>query len=326
MKKLFFLILFTSLQALAAITELKSYNDLDLSQIDSNTLVIFDIDNTLIRQDSMVGTHQWGDYIRDRAIAKGIPVDDAKAYQYKAFAELQPYLNVVPVENKVMQILNFLSKNKVPHFALTARSGTLKKITSKQIRILNHDFLRSFPLQKDDQLLHEHLYQGIIFSGDVPKGELLNTIIENSITPPKKIIFIDDKKYNLDSVESSLANSPIILESRRYGAADSELASFNPVIADLIYSFFKEFHVVLPVDEAIDLHGDLTSIVDLRFDYYLQEQGPLVKAIDGCKLMAKNVTTNYLYTCNYLYDGSPASIDFEFTQENKSKSIYFGKW
>lgn len=251
MKRILFAVLFVFVSAFAQaeIVELKSYKDLDVKQIDAKTLVVFDIDNTLLRQNSMIGTHQWGDFLAERAIRAGIDPKVAKESQFKAFTEVQPVVPVVPVENEVIDVLAQLTQEGVSHFALTARNPQLQSITLKQLKILKHDFAKSFPKLKKIGMLKKHLKGGVIFSGATPKGELLKKIVDNAERKFTRIIFVDDKAYNLESVEKSLAQSSIELKSYRYGAADPFLKSFDPVIADTIYTVFK-VNGVLISDEA----------------------------------------------------------------------------
>lgn len=228
-----------SVLAQAEIIELKSYKELNLKQMDQKTLVVFDIDNTLLRQNSMIGTHQWGDYIAERAVKFGVDAKAARESQHKAFAEVQPFVTVVPVENEILDILAQLSKEGVANFALTARNPKLQQVTLKQLQVLKHDFASSFPKLKRSGFLKGHLKGGVIFSGATPKGELLKKIIDNSEQKFARIIFIDDKAYNLESVEKSFAQSAIELKSYRYGAADSFLKNFDSAIADTVYGVFK---------------------------------------------------------------------------------------
>jgi FMN phosphatase YigB (HAD superfamily) len=317
---LFFVLL--SACAQAKIQELSSYANLNLSELTPETLVVFDIDNTLIRQNHMIGTHQWGDYISERAVRSGVPLDQAKQIQYKAFAEVQPSVQVVPVEEGVRSILAILNQKNVTHFALTARSAVLKDVTKKQLQILNHSFADSFPKQKDPELLKEYLDQGIIFSGSTPKGELLKQIIENSDIKFTKIIFIDDKLYNLESVEKSFEHSNIILQSYRYGAADTFVNSFNPQVADIEYSIFKEQHEIISDEEATSLVGHPQSIVDTNFEVFLTRQGPVMKSNGGCEEVK-----NLLFLCHYLYDNEmPFSFELELKQDAHTQGYFFGKW
>ena len=314
------LISFISLSAGAKIIELQSMTDLQVQTWNKKTLVVFDIDNTLLRQDSMIGTHQWGDYMKERAMRAGVPENEAKQYQYRVFGQLQDKLNVVPVENEVLALLKTLEDKGIKHFALTARSAILKNVTSKQVQTLKHNFSKSFPVQNDLTKIENHLHEGIIFSGDVPKGELLKTIVENSPDEFDHIVFVDDKLYNLESIEKSFTNNPIKLESFRYGAADVFVNNFNPVVADLQYSFIQESNQLV-VENELASRSSVLALAALRFDFYLSEQGPLVKPNGEC-VQFKELSV----TCPYIYDSEVSSIMFDFSSDAHTKGLFFGNW
>ena len=304
----------------AKIIELKSMSDLKIQTWNTKTLVVFDIDNTLLRQDSMIGTHQWGDYMKERAVRSGLPEEEAKQYQYKVFGELQNKLKVLPVEPVVLGLLRKLENKKIKHFALTARSSILKNVTAQQVKTLKHNFSKNFPTQNNLAKIDKHLYEGIIFSGDVPKGELLKTIVENSPNKFDHIVFVDDKLYNLESIEKSFTNSKVKLESFRYGAADEFVKSFDPVVADLQYSFMQESNELV-VERELQGKSSALDLAGLRLEFYLKSKGPLAKPFNGC-----DQEELLKITCAYLYDGTEAAVSFNFSKDPHTGGLFFGTW
>ncbi len=312
-------------QAFAKISELPSYADFDQTLINSQTLVIFDIDNTLLRQDHMIGTHQWGDYIKARAIKKGLPPEKAAALQHRLFGEVQPYLQVVPVESSVIKILKLLEASQIPHFALTARGAIIRDVTLRQVKTLQHDFNHNFPEQLQPIGFAEHLHDGIIFSGGIPKGELLKKIIENSVRKPKRIIFFDDRKYNLDSVEESFKDSDIEMISLRYGGADKIVEKFNPEAADLVYSFLLEDKYLVNEAWAAQNAKNIEAVVQQRFFNHLADQGPLAEPSEGCTNKNFPFERTVIFSCDYTYDESRAGVEFVFNLD-EAGAITFGHW
>lgn len=324
----FFLVLSALLlgfEAPGAIFELSSYRELDISKVTPNTLVVFDIDNTLLRQDRMIGTHQWGDYIKKRAVANGMTSEQASQLQHKSFSELQTYLPTVPVEDGVRSILKELQQKSIAHFAFTARAPEIKQVTLKQLGVLEHDFAINFPQVGQPSLLEEHLYQGVIFSGSIPKGELLKKIVTNMKTPPQEIIFIDDRSYNLESVEGALVGSDIKLSSYRYGGADSVVASFDPALADLEYSFFKEYGLLLGDALAGELVVDVHKILDLRFQEFKKIQGIAGASLSGCNPLGPEFNQVLRYKCEYSVENTPSAVDFEL-KRSPLGHMFFGNW
>lgn len=326
MKKILILILFFGLNALGTVRELNSFADLDISGWDTETIVVFDIDNTLIRQDQMIGTHQWGDYFHERAMRRGVPEDKARSEQYKAFAEVQPFVKVIPVESRVVSLLNTLETRHIEHLALTARSAELRPITLMQLQVVHHDFEKNFPKLKDESLFKDVLEKGVIFATGRAKGELLKSIVENSIKRPKRIVFIDDKLYNLESVEKSFKESNIILDSYRYGAADGIVAGFDPKLADVEYSFLKELKLLISDSEATKISNDSTKIIDLRFEKILTRQGSSVNRTGKCEELIE-VARAHQFRCPYIFDRTLSLwAYFDLKQDSYTQGFYFGDW
>ncbi len=232
------LALFAS-SALAETKELASYRDFDVGSL-KDTWVVFDVDNTLLRQDHEVGTHQWGDYIREEEVRRGVPVEQATQLQHAYFQILQPFVKVVPVESDIHRVLYSIRQARVPLFALTARSLGMAGITQQQLAKNGMDFEWSFPRLRPgaEASLRPHLFRGILFSGDVPKGELLKRVVEGHGHRPKRIVFVDDRQYNLDSIEKSFAGGPIEILGLRYGGADAKVKGFDPLKAKREWAAF----------------------------------------------------------------------------------------
>ena len=220
-------VLLFALPARSEIREIKSFTDpgvkAELATEKQTTWIILDIDNTLIHPDSMIGSHQWGDYMRDQRIAMGSPMADAQAFQQNVFNSVQGIVPILTTENAVYEIINGLKINREPVFALTARKNEIRPQTLVQLSQAGFGF-------KDDEVL---------FSGPTQKGILLKQMIAASSQKPTKIIFFDDKRYNLDSVEKELQTMNIKFVGYRYGFLDAEVAGFRPDLANVEWVEFK---------------------------------------------------------------------------------------
>jgi len=49
---------------------------------------------------------------------------------------------------------------------------------------------------------------------------------------PQNVTFVDDRKNNVESVDKALATRGLDCMCVRYGAADHQYKTFNPVVAD----------------------------------------------------------------------------------------------
>lgn len=315
-------LIFTQL-ATAKISELKSYKNFDLKQDFSETWVVFDIDNTLLRQDSMIGTHQWGDSIREHYKSLGTAAVSATVDQHAAFAKLQDHVSVVPTEKEVYRVLKFLQKNSIPHFAFTARGANLKAKTLEQIASLKFHFNDTFPKLNDLKKFEKHYENGVIFAGDVTKGELLKRLVDGATIKPKHIIFIDDRLYNLESIEKELAQHPIKLTSLRYGGVDHVVNKFDHKLALLLYSFFLESGVLYPDSKIKKIQNNPLEITKLRNKNYLE------KTKTNANIKTCSEISELEYSCRMQqnkFDRSAIMQNYRYEKDPINSYLYFGPW
>jgi hypothetical protein len=83
--------------------------------------------------------------------------------------------------------------------------------------------------------------KGIVFTNTVSKGQALNAFLKYAQFTPKKIIFIDDKRKYLESVEEIASAHNIPFMGIEYTAAhDIQGEPLNEKRADLQYDVLKK--------------------------------------------------------------------------------------
>src|SRR5262249_25249503 len=85
-----------------------------LPAVTANTMVIFDIDNTILRPAQTLGSDQWYGYEVKRLTSTGMPEDRAISIAIAAWMNVQTKTAVLPVEAATPQLIQFLQKNHVP--------------------------------------------------------------------------------------------------------------------------------------------------------------------------------------------------------------------
>ena len=167
----------------------KSITSFNQVSILPNTLVICDIDETILRYDSI--NSQWWNNRKNNYMQQ--------SYSYEmsdkmALNDWKLYINETkPVAtdlNGIMQLITLILSLNSQLILLTARENELKNIT------------------------HQHLlYSGIDISSDIihfsygqSKGEYISRYINHMFDKYDKIIFIDDYIVNLESVYKKYGN------------------------------------------------------------------------------------------------------------------------
>lgn len=235
--RLFVLICFAKISLFAGIVERKNITVVRDFVGDSHDelCVIFDLDNTTIRPDTPhdQGSDQWFMAVYKHFIALGYTELDAIKRVLPTLFDIQRLAKVVPVEQEIVSLIQELQDKKIHVMALTARSPELEECTIKQLASVNIDFLKTslvhLPVYTFDGPLNQNHYRhGILFCGNNSKGQSLLDLFKRTFYMPKKVIFIDDKRKYLESVEKELNQHGIKdVTCIRYGFLDERVAQFK---------------------------------------------------------------------------------------------------
>lgn len=213
------------------IYEIKSLQEAN-THLSTGTLVIFDLDNTVMKPAQMLGTHMWYDGLVKGYLKEGLSEEDAHKRAIAFWNRVHKISSMVPVESGGPKFIRLIQKGHMV-MALTARDPRFHWDTFRQLLEVNVDF-RSRPAAPDGLTLDlpkpAAFHNGVLFAHGNPKGEVLKQFLDKAGLKPARIVMIDDKRYNLESVESSLS---IPFVGLRYGGADADEKNFDPRIAEI---------------------------------------------------------------------------------------------
>lgn len=249
------LIAVLTIQAQAEVIETNSYRDV-LKYVTADTLVVTDLDNTVIEPVQTLGSDQWGEAMGKKLLAAGFEKAQAIEMHVSMFALVQQHTKVKTVESDTASIIDNLIANNIPVLGLTARpvyivERTLDLVKSVNLNITGLDEIAD--IVKRDQNPNEIVYKsGVVFVGPMNnKGLVLKSIVDQLKTSHfKRIIFVDDKVHHAVNVDKAFENSGIEVKSLRYGAADAKVHSYNSTLADFEWSHFLNTGIILSDKEA----------------------------------------------------------------------------
>lgn len=231
MKKSFLLavlLVFVSANAFAKIVE-EGKMAKAVQSVDKETLLIFDIDNTIIEPVQQLGSNQWYFHEYDKYIKDGLSPKDAHGKVFPVWLKILKTMKVRPVEQTTPGLIYAAQRKGVKIMALTARPATIKDITIEELRSAGVDLSLSPPAKDGGGF-----FGGVLFVGlENDKGVVLNEFMAKTGMKPKRVVFVDDVKKNIEVVDKALASNGIECLCVRYGAADKRVKSFNPAIADI---------------------------------------------------------------------------------------------
>lgn len=213
------LLLLLALPLHAELRETRTFADL-VPAVDTNTLVVVDIDNTTLEPVGAFGSDQWYYYL-----AKTVGEDKAG----EAWTAAQKTVKVKPVEPITPDILKGFQKKGVKVMALTARGAEDEAATFSQLKSVGVDYSANPPTRKELKTEDKGLFKnGVFFQGEGPsKGATLVAFIKKLGLKPGRVVFIDDKEKHAKSVEQAVREAGIPVISFRYGATDQKVKYFN---------------------------------------------------------------------------------------------------
>jgi hypothetical protein len=213
-----------------------------LDHLEDQTLVVLDIDNTLIEPKQQVGSDQWFCYMLKYHRSQGLNDVEALKEVLPLWTKIQLKTEVRTCEPATAFVVRKLQEKNVPVIGLTSRSVALAFRTIDQLDSVGVHLKRSAPHAQDFRLstefaAHEdpaYYIEGILFCSGGHKGDLLLDFLEHADYNPSKIIFVNDKeKYLVDVEETMEKQVRISYVGLRYGACDERVKNFDPTLAQL---------------------------------------------------------------------------------------------
>ncbi len=281
LKKLSLLVLLlASTLSWARIIETKNVAAI-LSEIDADTLVFFDIDQTTITPTTALGSRAWWEHFQNKVMAADI-------IKEQIFPHIIPWINQVArntpqqlVEPEIAALIRSLQERGITVWALTGRHKVAPwdphygEATREQLFSFGIDFERSTPptgVQFDEARLPVSYAYGILFTDGKQKGPVLKDFLQALDHRPTKVVMIDDLISFLNSIEESMSREGIPFVGFHYTRLAHLDDQFDPLVANIqMHSLLSKGH--MPADsEAQLIKADLLSKnPSLSTDFYLDE-------------------------------------------------------
>lgn len=231
-----------SLEVEAKILETKHIEEI-LPLIDEDTWFLVDLDNCMFQGAQALGHANWFYDQLQRRIEKGMSRDEAIADAYPDWIKTQKACRVKPLEESFVPVLLLLQSKKTTIMGLTHRQPSVADSTARQVNSLGFDFSTTAP-SKDSFVVPAKTptlyFQGILFVGDYNKKiDIFETFLSLIKKCPKKIVFIDDKRKNVEELEN-LTNYGIEYIGVHYTAIEDSKPVYFPEVAEFQYKFLDQ--------------------------------------------------------------------------------------
>lgn len=219
------------------------------------TLVVFDIDNTLLEASQHLGSVAWADYLISNMKSKGIDHKKAQEIENVFWMIVHPHIQVQAVDPNTSQVIQEIQNRTITILGLTARTPDEFGYTFKQLRSIGIDLTNQKQLPLSDQQIlldaRASYQEGVLFSTPYnKKSEVLYAFLENNHIEPECIIFVDDKHHHVVDVQRASEDRGLKFIGIRFSGADKQFINFNPAIAEIQWGVFP---TIISDQEALEM-------------------------------------------------------------------------
>jgi Protein of unknown function (DUF2608) len=226
----------------AKIIETRYIEDV-LPLIDDETWFLVDLDNCMFEGAQALGHANWFYDELQQRIQKGMNREEAIADAYPGWVKTQKACKVKPLEDNFVPTLLKLQKRNVTIMGLTHRQTSVVDSTIRQVGSLGFDFSITAPFKECIVVPSKtptQYFQGILFVGDYNrKIDIFETFLSMIKKTPKKVVFIDDKRKNVEELEN-LVQYGIEYIGIHYTAINHAKLIYDRNIAEFQYKFLDQ--------------------------------------------------------------------------------------
>jgi hypothetical protein len=229
-----------------------------------NSIVCFDVDNTLLRPTKVedLGSDQWFRKVLQVAFKKIPNRPHALKSTITLHENIQRHIDVKPVEPDTAHIIKLLQDLNLNTLIITARSYKMGDVTIDQLNQIGIDLPYTCP--KNDVIQFsvdgkKILFRnGVLFCDGANKGLCLVGLIKRMMINCGNVVMLDDTRENLEKMSSAVLGAGHDFCGLRYNQLDDRVTRFDLKRANMKLSSYRLF-----------FSASVTNIID---DFGLSEE------------------------------------------------------
>lgn len=219
----------------AEIIEIQSMTEI-LPYVEPEALLVLDIDETLLTTEQMAGGDRWFEHSIKTWQDQGFSHEEAIVKTFPTYLNLQSATAVRSIECCTPAIIHWIQKQGITVIGLTSRNTGLAYATIRQLHSLEINLSKS-PIKIDPLDISAHpplfYFEGILFTQDLNKGEILGNLAKYAKYELKKVLFVDDKLKYVEQVGEYCEARGIPYIGFRYGGSDDSLRMYDHGVASI---------------------------------------------------------------------------------------------
>ncbi|TQV76726.1 DUF2608 domain-containing protein [Aliikangiella marina] len=219
------------------------------------TLIVFDIDDTLLEANHFVGSDKWYNWQKGRASfdPKGQPVTINPSEEYGCISSLLSTFfelgSTHLTQANTVEIVNSLRAFDL--IMLTARTTSYRIPTERELSRFKLDFSDEHLLEKnvgmifdlnDGRRTAKVTYQnGVVLSSGLNKGLVLAEVLSRANKQYDYIYFIDDSRKNIKLMHEAWQNKGALVRNLHYTRVDKSISQSEITQSNEIKQQLDEF-------------------------------------------------------------------------------------
>lgn len=201
-----------------------------LLHVNNDTIVIFDIDDTLLQATKYIGSQTFEKHMQISFRKNGLSKKEAINKADIIWTKLQNITHINTVETETINVLRELSNKNIKTMGLTARPAKIIELTTKQLNTIKISLNLNPIYDNEIWLSNSSCYiDGVLYAGSFKhKGKALIRFLDKIKYNTKEILFIDDSFHHCKDVKEELNKKNIVCTCIHYTAAKEKFASISP--------------------------------------------------------------------------------------------------
>ena len=208
------------------------------------TFFIFDVNDTLMMTSSCLGSDIWAHKTVSDGVKRGMTREEVLDRIHGFWLDIIIQSQFKPVEEETAQVIRRLQKQGSPFIAMTGRIPELAYQTIHQLRSISVDFSNG-SFAKANFTIDVHYparyINGIIFAGLLNrKVDVLLKFLEQNPVVFDRIVFVDDKRKNVEEIAQAAAILGKEYIGVHYRAVDPYAKDYDPNVVKIQSIFFQK--------------------------------------------------------------------------------------
>lgn len=221
-------------------------------ELQPGDLLALDLDNTVFREDQLLGTDDWYAFTEHMLRKSGLSFDEAEArlhplnFKIKSATRMRLMEPGIPAWIRELQNTRNEKGEKINVIGITARHPDFADLTIRQLKELGIQFAPQVFTSENMRDLHvpdsvkprPFFRDGVTFVRNERKGYVLRAMLKLANYRPKKVIAVDDRIHHVHSFVEALTEERIPGHVVHYLKAQEE-PPFEPKIVEIQTRYFE---------------------------------------------------------------------------------------